>query len=107
MIRARAETPPDEPALVIEEVTAPDEIARCRAQYARAKKNSDWLQAHWGELLPHARGRFVAVAGQAAFVAPTAAEAWAWAAQAHPEDDGALVQYVSSRSGPRIYADRG
>jgi hypothetical protein len=48
----------------------------------------------------------VAVAGQVPFIAETAAEAWAWTAQAYPEDDGALVQYVLDKLGPRVYAHR-
>lgn len=96
------ETPP----LVIEEVTDPAEIARCRAQDEHARRNSDWLQAHWPDLLPRARGKFVAVAGQEAFIADSAEEAWARAAEAHPKDGGALCQYVFPQGGPRIYAHR-
>jgi hypothetical protein len=52
------------------------------------------LQAHWGDVLPQARGKFVAVANQEAFIAATPAEAWAWAEATHPEDNGAIVHYV-------------
>jgi hypothetical protein len=102
---------PIEPAmkesqLIFEEVTDPIEVARSRVLHERARRNSDWLQAHWPDLLPQARGKFVAVAGQEAFVADTAEEAWAWAAKAHPEDDGALCQYVFPHTGPRIYGHR-
>ncbi len=96
-----------EPQFIIEEINDPAEVARCRAQDERARRNSEWLQAHWGDLLPQARGKFLAVAGQEAFLADTPEEAWAWAARAHPEDDGALVQYVRTGTGPRIYANRG
>ena len=95
-----------EPRFVIEEVTDPDEIARILEQDERARRNSDWLQAHWPDLLPHAKGRHVAVAGQEAFIADTAEEAWAMAKAAHPDDTGALLQYVIPHPGPRIYADR-
>jgi hypothetical protein len=95
-----------EPQLTVEEVTDPAEIARCRDQDERAKRNSDWLQAHWPALLPRARGRFVAVAGQEAFIADTAGEAWRMARAAHPEDTGAISQYVLGGKGPRIYACR-
>lgn len=81
------------------------EATQAREQMRRAKKNGDWLQNHWDDVLPQARGRFVAVAGQQAYVADTAEAAWAWAAQAHPEDDGAVVQYVPTHTGPRIYAN--
>ncbi|MGH2587026.1 MAG: hypothetical protein ACRDJE_19095, partial [Dehalococcoidia bacterium] len=69
-------------------------------------RNSDWLQAHWADVLPQARGRFLAVAGQEAFIADTVEDAWAMAMAAHPGDSGALLQYVRPERGPRIYADR-
>jgi hypothetical protein len=95
-----------EPQLTIAEVNDPAEIARGRTQHERAKRNSDWLQAHWAVLLPQVRGRFVAVAGQEAFIADTPGEAWRMARAAHPEDDGAISQYVYPEGGPRIYAYR-
>jgi hypothetical protein len=85
-----------------EEVTDPVEIARFRAQHAQYKRNSDWLQAHWPELLPQALGKFIAVAGQEPFLADTGEEAWRLAKTAHPEDNGTLCQYVLPRQGPRI-----
>lgn len=90
---------------VIEEVSDPDEIRRSRAQDKRHRRNSTWLQAHWGDVLPQARGRFVAVAGQEAFIAETPVEAWAWVEATHPEDNGAIVRYVRTQRGPRLYAD--
>jgi hypothetical protein len=91
------------PEIVIEEVSDPIELQRSRAQHERHVRNSDWLAAHWHELLPHARGRFVAVADQQAFVADSAREAWEWARTSHPGDDGAIVQYVRKSTEPRIY----
>src|SRR5271170_3310845 len=104
MIRAQADV--SKPQFVIDEVTDPAAIARFRAQDERHKRNSDWLQAHWGDLLPQARGKFVAVAGQEAHIADTAEAAWAWAAQSHADDNGAIVRYVHQNPGPRIYAYR-
>jgi hypothetical protein len=92
----------EQPRFVIEEVTDPAEIARFRAVVEPAGRNRDWLQYHWGDLLPQALGRFVAVAGQEAFIADTSQEAEARAVAAHPEDKGVIVQYVSPRKGPRI-----
>jgi hypothetical protein len=100
----RAMPPPE---FVIEEVTDPEEIERARAQFARAKLNSDWLQAHWPDLLPAALGKFVAVAGQEAFIADTAEDAWSLATAAHPDDNGVIDQYVRPERGPRIYAHLG
>src|SRR5262245_951696 len=92
-----------ESTFTIEVVTDPAVTARSRAGFERARKNGAWLQTHWSDLLSQARGKFVAVAGQEAFIAETAKDAWAWAARAHPEDDGALVQYVPVEQVPRIY----
>jgi hypothetical protein len=96
----------DQPLVIIEEVSDPREIARSRAQHERFQQNSKWLQSHWSDVLPQARGRFLAVAGQEAFVADTPKDAWAMAEAAHPEDNGAFVQYVRPERGPRIYANR-
>src|SRR5205823_2255190 len=72
------------PGLVLESNDGPVHAAAVRAHRERTRRNSDWLSAHWGELLPAARGRHVAVAGQQAFVADTPEEAWAMARAAHP-----------------------
>src|SRR6266542_5369431 len=69
----------DQPAFLIEEVTDPDEIARFKEHHERAKRNSDWLQSHWDDVLPQARGKFLAVAGQEAFIADSSREAAAMA----------------------------
>lgn len=95
-----------ESSLSIEEVRDPAETDRITAQFERGHKNSQWLAAHWHDLLPGARGRFVAVAGEEAFVADSSEEAWGCAKHAHPDDDGAFVQYVFATSGPRLYANR-
>ena len=91
---------------VIEEVSDPDEIRLSQDQDARHRRNSAWLQAHWGDVVPQARGKFVAVARQEAFIAEIPAEAWAWVETAHPEDTGAIVRYIRTQRGPRLYADR-
>lgn len=92
--------------MVIEKVTDPREIERARQQDARHRKNSEWLASHWDELLPQARGKFIAVAGQQAFIAQTAEEAWSWTRRTFPDDNGAIVRFVRTQKGPRIYADR-
>jgi hypothetical protein len=95
---------PVEPKLLIEEVDDPAEVARHDALAERARQNSDWLQAHWPDLLAEARGKFIAVAGQEAFISVDLDEALAMANAAHPEDDGIQAQYVRPERGPRIYA---
>lgn len=91
---------------VVEDVIDPDEIRRSHTQDQRHRRNSDWLQAHGANVLPQARGRFVAVAGQEAFIAETPTEAWAWVDSFHPEDTGAIVRYIRASIGPRLYAHR-
>src|SRR5690242_215478 len=98
--------PTTEPQAVIEDGKDPAQIARCRDQDARARRNTDWLQAHWTALLPQARGKFIAIAGREAVMAATAEEAWAMARSAHPDDDGIISQYVLPGKGPRVYACR-
>ena len=90
--------------LILEEVNDPVHAARLQDLFKRYRRNSDWLESHWGDLLPQARGKFIAVAGQEAFIANTPEEAWAWAEAKHPDDDAPLVQYVIAEKGPRIYA---
>lgn len=55
------------------------------------------------ELLPQARAKFVAVAGQEAFIADSADAAWRLARAAHAEDDGNISQYDFPQGGLRIY----
>jgi hypothetical protein len=98
---------PVEPKFVIEEVTDPIAVAPLQEQDERARRNEVWLQSHWSELLPRVRGRFIAVAGQEAFVADSQEEAWSKARAAHPKDDGVIEQYVRPERGPRLYAHQG
>jgi hypothetical protein len=93
--------------IVIGEITDPAECARIHARIDRGYRNLNWLSQHWADFLPQARGKFIVVAAQEGHVAESAAEAWDWAKAVHPEDDGALVQYVRPETGPRIYACRG
>lgn len=96
----------NEPQFTFEEITDPKVVARSRAQHERGRLNSEWLRTHWPQLLPQARGRFITVAGQEAFIADTPEEARRLARLAHPDDDGAISQYVFPEGGPRIYAHR-
>lgn len=93
--------------LHIEEISDPTLVSQAIARAKRGESNDVWLQAHWDELLPHARGKFVVVAGQEAHVADSVEDAWRWAKAMHPEDDSATVRYVRTEPGPRIYAHSG
>ncbi|HQU41717.1 MAG TPA: hypothetical protein PK867_02850 [Pirellulales bacterium] len=94
------------PRLIVEEVTDPVEVERFRVRHNQFRANAAWLESNWSQLTPQAFGKFVAVAGQEAFLANSSNEAWAWARATHPEDDGPLVEYVLPPTGPRIYANR-
>lgn len=93
--------------ITIEEVTDPQEIAKAQAQCERHRRNVDWLESHWDSVLPQARGRFIAIANQQAFIAETPEQGWDWIRSHHPDDDGGFVHYVPARKGWRIYANRG
>ena len=75
-----------------------------RAHRDRARQNWEWLQAHWSELTSRAHGKFLAVAGQEAFVAESLPEALAWVRAMHPDDTGHIVEFVPPPAGPRIYS---
>jgi hypothetical protein len=96
------------PRFTVEFGAEPDRASaeRRRVQQERSRRNSRWLQGHREELFPQAVGKYLAVAGEEAFVADSPEEALALARQAHPEDDTVIVQYVRPGSGPRIYANR-
>jgi hypothetical protein len=95
------------PKLTVEFGPPSADASKVLARMGRAQRNSEWLQAHWGDLLPQTLGKYVAVAGEEAFIADSPGQAWAWARQTHPEDDSATVQYVNPQQGPKIYANRG
>jgi len=90
----------------IEEVTAPEVIKAARMRAEQGCRNAEWLERHWADLLPRARGKFIAVAGGEGMVAETVEAAWNWIDENHCNDGGAFVQYVPSVQGPRIYANR-
>ena len=68
--------------------------AQVRAQNERARLSSEWLESHWPDLLPLARGKLIAIAGQQAFIADTPGSARESARAAHPDDDGLLSRHV-------------
>lgn len=92
------------PAIIVEELTDPTELAAARAQRDQFDRNSDWLQAHSSEVYSTHRGKCICIAGQELFVADTAREALASATAAHPEDFGRFVHYIPKEKVPRIYA---
>ena len=94
----------DSNPIIMSEVTDPVELASSRAMFARADRNSAWLQTHVPEIYSQHRGRFICVAGEELFVADTVAEVMALATAAHPEDDGAILRYILKEKREMIYA---
>jgi hypothetical protein len=94
------------PAVVIEEVTDPEELAKARAQDKRFERNSAWLQAHIPEVYSRYRGKCICIAGEELFVAETPQEVIALANAAHPEDNGKLLRYIPKEKVARVYAHR-
>ena len=96
----------EEQKFVIEFNDDPVFNAESHARRLQFKKNVDWLSAHWADVLPRASGKFVAVAGQEAFVAEDPLEAERLAVAAHPDDKGVYVKYLDPRKGIRLYGNR-
>jgi hypothetical protein len=94
------------PAVVIEEVTDPEELAKARAQDERFERNSAWLQAHIAEVYSRYRGKCICIAGEELFVADTPQEVIDLASAAHPEDNGKLLRYIPKEKVARVYAHR-
>ena len=94
------------PAVVMEEVTDPEELAKARAQDKRFERNSAWLQAHIPEVYSRYRGKCICIAGEELFVAETPQEVIALANAAHPEDNGKLLRYIPKEKVARVYAHR-
>ena len=91
-------------AVVMEEVTDAEEIARARSQRELFDRNAAWLQGHVSGVYSQHRGKCICVAGEELFVAETAKEAIALARAAHPEDEGWFTRYIPKEKVARIYA---
>jgi hypothetical protein len=94
------------PAVVMEEVTDPEELAKARVQDEHFERNSAWLQAHIAEIYSRYRGKCICIAGEELFVTDTPQEVIAHASAAHPEDNGKLLRYIPKEKVARVYAHR-
>jgi len=92
------------PQITLEDIPAVAALPTRQQHLERARKNWDWLQSNWHELLPRAYGKFVAVANREAFVADTLEAALEWVRTTHPQDTGHIVEHVLTPGGPRIYS---
>ncbi|MBI3802071.1 MAG: hypothetical protein HY268_34515 [Deltaproteobacteria bacterium] len=94
------------PAIVMEEITDPEELAKARVQDERFERNSAWLQAHVPEIYSRYRGKCIGIAGEELFVADTPREVRALANAAHPQDNGKLFRYIPKEKVARVYASQ-
>ena len=92
------------PAVVMEEVTDPDELAKAQVRRERFDRNWAWFQAHVPEIYSQYRGKCIGVAGEELFAADTPEEVIAWATATHPEDEGWFIHYIPREKLVRIYA---
>ena len=74
----------NENPVALERVTNPAMSEQTRAHSEQLKRNLDWLNARWDDLLARDRGRYVAVAGQELFLADTYQKAMELARAAPP-----------------------
>jgi prepilin-type processing-associated H-X9-DG protein len=95
---------PQQPAVVMEEVTDPTELAEAQARRERFERNCAWFDGHATEIYRSHRGKCICIAGQELFVAETPAEVLALAQAAHPEDDGRFTRIIPKERLARIYA---
>lgn len=95
---------PEQTAVIMEEVTDAEEIARARSQRESFDRNVAWLQRHISQVYSQHRNKCICVAGEELFAAETAKEAIALARAAHPEDEGWFTRYIPKEKVARIYA---
>jgi hypothetical protein len=91
-------------AIVMEEVTVPQDLAAALERRERYRRNVAWLEANASEVYSRYRGRFICIAGEELFVADDPREVLALARAAHPEDDGRYLRYIPREKVARIYA---
>jgi hypothetical protein len=93
------------PQVAIEEVTDPEEIAAFQSHWERYRRNGAVFRERRAKIYRDCRGKVVVIAEGELYTADTAEEAWAWAQERHPHDDGVLVQYIPKEKAWRIYAE--
>jgi hypothetical protein len=90
--------------IVMEVITAPEELVKARAQRERFDRNAAWFQQHSGVVYDQYRGKVICVSCEEVFAAESAKEALRQARAAHPDDDGRYTLYIPQERAVRIYA---
>jgi len=98
---------PEEPAVIMEQVTDPAELAAAQARRVLLDRNWAWFEAHAPEIYRSHRGQCLCVSGEELFVGDTPAEVLALAKAAHPDDAGRFTRIIPKDKLPRIYAHPG
>jgi hypothetical protein len=95
---------PKQPAVVMEQVTDPAELAAARSRRERLERNWAWFEPRAADIYRTHRGRCFCISGEELFVADTPAEALALARAAYPDDDGRFAGIIPRERLARIYA---
>jgi len=93
------------PAVEMELVTDPRQLAQAWEQDEQFARNLAWLRCHASEVYSQHRGKCTCISSEQLFVADSAREAVALAKAAHPQDQGRFVRYIPRENVPRIDAD--
>jgi len=93
-----------QPAITMEVVTDPEELAQARVQDERYDRNWSWFSAHAAEFYSRYRGKCLCIAGQELFVGDSIQEVLDLAQSAHPEDNGRFTRLIPLEKAFRIYA---
>jgi len=89
--------------VVLGEITDPKVIKEMEERWERYSRNEAVFREKAHAIYQQYRGKVVVIAGQELHVADTVDEAWAWARQNHPDDDGLFTRLVPKERGWRIY----
>lgn len=92
--------------MIVDAPMSAEELADFHRRMDQFRKNMDWYEAHALEIGERYAGQYICVAGQELFSGDTSQEARAKARAAHPDDDGALGEYVRATKGPLVYVCR-
>lgn len=99
MIRAT-----EQPHLIMEEVTDPEELARAKVRHEMFQRNLAWFDAHAKEIYAKYRGKCICIAGEELFAAETPEEVLVQAKATYPDDEGLFTRIIPRDKGDRIYA---
>ena len=99
MIRVVGKSRLPELATMSEEPFSPEELAEFRRSRATFKRNMEWYNTHWAEIVEKYAGQFICVSGGEVFAGADARDVYARAAAKYPEESGAQFgMYLGDRA---------